>query len=68
MTASVLVLDQPSVNVSTLVNDGEWHSIVVLVNSSTASLTVDDLFSSGDVIVSSIPSNRMITVWLGSSE
>ena len=68
MTASVLVLDQPSVNVPTLVNDGEWHSVSILINSSTASLTVDDLSSSSDVMFSPIPTTRIATVQLGSSE
>ena len=68
MIASVLVLDQPSVNVPTLVNDGEWHSVMILINSSTASLTVDDLSSSSDVMFSPIPTTRIVTVQLGSSE
>ena len=69
LTTSVLAPTEGPINVPLMINDGQWHTVDVLINATSASLSVDGQTSINyDTMVSSTLIMYPVSVFLGGTE
>ena len=70
LTTSVLASNEGPINVPLMINDGQWHTVDVLINATSASLSVDGQtsISYNTMVLNTTMITYPVSVFLGGTE